>query len=345
MADYGEVNRANWDERVPAHVASVDYAVQRFVSDPAFISDVVRFDVPLLGDIAGLRGVHLQCHIGTDTVSLARLGASMTGLDFSAPAVEAARSLAAATGADATFVRSDVYSAVSALGAGKFDLVYTGIGALCWLPSVRRWASVVGDLLRPGGRLFIREGHPMLWTLDDERADDLLVVRYPYFEQAEPMVSDFSGTYVATDAVFSHNVTHQWNHGLGEIITALLSAGLTVTGLVEHDSVPWEALPGQMAQLENGEWRLAENPARLPHTYTLQARKQLSIADFPACKSLQCRLKCDIVRRGRWCPGERCGGRARARMSRAPARGSLSHHPDTPGHIWRKSGIFAVILS
>jgi len=159
------------------------------------------------------------------------------------------------------------------------------------------------------------------------------------------MVSDFAGTYVSTDAVFSHNVTHQWNHGLGEIITALLSAGLTVTGLVEHDSVPWEALPGQMEQLGDGEWRLAENPARLPHTYTLQARKQLSIADFPACKSLQCRLKCDTVRRGRWCPGERCGGRARARMSRAPARGSLSHHPDTPGHIWRKSGIFAVILS
>ena len=89
---------------------------------------------------------------------------------------------------------------------------------------------------------------------------------------------------MSTDAVFAHNVTHQWNHGLGEIITALLSAGLTVTGLAEHDSVPWEALPGQMEQLGNGEWRLAENPARLPHTYTLQARKQLSIANFPASK-------------------------------------------------------------
>ena len=170
-------------------------------------------------------------------------------------------------------MRSDVYSAPDVLGRGEFDLVYTGIGALCWLPSVRRWAAVVADLLRPGGRLFIREGHPVLWTLDDERPDDLLVVRYTYFEQAEPMVFDFAGTYVATDAVFSHNVTHQWNHGLGEIITALLSAGLTVTGLVEHDSVPWEALPGQMEQLGNGEWRLAENPARLPHTYTLQALK------------------------------------------------------------------------
>ena len=274
VADFLEVNRANWDERVPAHVASPDYAVGRFLSDPAFLSDVVRFDVPLLGDVAGLRGVHLQCHIGTDTVSLARLGASMTGLDFSAPAVEAARSLALAAGADATFVCGAVYDAVGILGAGEFDLVYTGIGALCWLPSVSRWARVVGDLLRPGGRLFIREGHPMLWALDDERSDDLLVVRYPYFEQAEPLVFDAGGTYVRTDAVFSHNRTHEWNHGLGEITTALLSAGMTVTGFTEHDSAPWEALPGTMERLGNGEWRLAENPARLPHTYTLQAVKQ-----------------------------------------------------------------------
>jgi SAM-dependent methyltransferase len=235
---------------------------------------VVRFDVPLLGDIAGLRGVHLQCHIGTDTVSLARLGASMTGLDFSAPAVEAARSLASSAGADATFVRSDVYSAVDVLGPGGFDLVYTGIGALCWLPSVRRWAAVVAGLLRPGGRLFIREGHPMLWALDDERTDDLLVVRYPYFEQDAPLVFDTDGTYVATDTVFSHTTTHEWNHGLGEIVTALLSAGLSVTGLVEHDSVPWEALPGKMERLDGGEWRLAADPSRLPHTYTLQAVKR-----------------------------------------------------------------------
>jgi SAM-dependent methyltransferase len=274
VTDYRQVNRANWDERVPAHVASPDYAVSRFAGDPAFISDVVRFDLPLLGDIAGLRGVHLQCHIGTDTVSLARLGASMTGLDFSVPAVEAARALASSTGADATFVQAEVYAAPDVLGRDGFDLVYTGIGALCWLPDVRRWADVVGSLLRPGGRLFIREGHPMLWSLDDERDDDLLVVRYPYFEQAEPLVFGAGGTYVETDAVFTHNVTHEWNHGLGEIITALLDAGLAITGLTEHDSVPWVALPGKMEQIGGGEWRLAENPARLPHSYTLQAVKR-----------------------------------------------------------------------
>jgi SAM-dependent methyltransferase len=167
MDDYRTVNRASWDERVPAHAASPDYHVEEFAADPAYLSDVVRFDLPLLGDINGMRGVHLQCHIGTDTVSLARLGASMTGLDFSEPAAQQARVIAERIGADARFVVSDVYAAADVLGREGFDLVYTGVGALCWLPSVRRWADVVASLLRPGGRLFIREGHPALWAIDD----------------------------------------------------------------------------------------------------------------------------------------------------------------------------------
>jgi menaquinone-specific isochorismate synthase len=271
MTDYRAVNRANWDERVPAHVASADYQVARFRKDPGFISEVVRFDLPLLGDVSGLRGVHLQCHIGTDTISLARLGASMTGLDFSGPALTAARELAIETGADATFVQSEVHKAADALGAGVFDLVYTGIGALCWLPDIRRWGSVVASLLRPGGRLLIRDGHPMLWTLDER--DDLLVVRYPYFEQSEPLVWDEDGTYVETDASFEHTVTHEWNHGLGEIVTSLLDAGLRISGLAEHDSVPWNAMPGKMQKLADGEWRLIDNASRLPHSFTLQAVK------------------------------------------------------------------------
>ena len=270
-AAYRNLNRASWDERVPAHVASPGYAITRFLEDPAHLSDVVRYDLPLLGDVAGLRGVHLQCHIGTDTVSLARLGASMAGLDFSGPAVVAARSLAAATGADATFVQAELYDALQVLDEGGYDLVYTGIGALCWLPDIARWARVVAGLLRPGGRLFIREGHPMLWALDDARPDGLLAVEYPYFEREEASVFDEEGTYVETDVVFTHNRTHEWNHGLGEIVTALMGAGMDLTGLTEHDSVPWDALPGQMERIGGGEWRLADRPWRLPHTYTLQA--------------------------------------------------------------------------
>ena len=272
MGDYRQVNRANWDERAPAHAASVDYALERFHGDPEHLSDVVRFDLPLLGDVAGLDGVHLQCHIGTDTISLARLGARMTGLDFSPASLAEARRLATETGSEVEFVESDVYAAVEALGAGRFDLVFTGVGALCWLPDVRRWGRVVADLLRPGGRLFLRESHPVLWSLDDRSGG--LTIGYPYFETAEPLVWDEPGTYVETDAEFTQNVTHEWNHGLGEIVTALLDAGMELTGLVEHTSVPWEALPGQMERIGGGEWRLADRPERLPHSYTLQAVKR-----------------------------------------------------------------------
>jgi len=266
------LNRANWDERAPAHAASAGYGVQRFIDDPAALSDVVRFDRPRLGDIAGRRGVHLQCHIGTDTISLARLGARMTGLDFSPAALVEARRLAASAGADVDFVESDVYGAPDVLGREAFDLVYTGIGALIWLPDIRRWAETVAALLRPGGRLFVREGHPMLFTID-ETVTDALVVRYPYVETVEPLVFDEDTTYVETTHLITNTTTHEWNHGLGEVVTALLEVGMRLTMLVEHDSVPWMALPEQMRLGEDGEWRLVDRPERLPLTYTLQALK------------------------------------------------------------------------
>lgn len=273
--DYRTLNVANWDECAPAHAASPGYFVEQLVSDPDHISDVVRFDLPRLGDIGGLRGVHLQCHIGTDTVSLARLGARMTGLDFSAASLAEARRLAERTGTDVDFVQADVYDAVDALDdAGTYDLVFTGVGALCWLPDARRWAQTVADLLRPGGRLFIREGHPVLWALDDARPDGLLVLEFPYVERTEPMVWDDGGTYVETDVEFTANRTLEWNHGLGDVVSAVLEAGMELTELVEHDSVPWLAFPGQMTDVGGGEWQLTDRPWRLPHTYTLQAVKR-----------------------------------------------------------------------
>lgn len=273
MDDYLRVNLANWDERAPAHAKSPDYNVTDFKADPGYLSKVVRFDLPRLGSIDGLRGVHLQCHIGTDTLSLSRLGARMTGLDFSPASLGEARKLAAELGEDAHFVQGDVYDAVELLGAAAFDLVFTGIGALCWLPDIRRWAEVVAGLLKPGGRLFIREGHPMLWALSDPREDGLLVLDLPYFERKEPQVWTGGGTYVETDAVFTQNTTMEWTHGIGEIVTALLENGMRLTMFEEHDSVPWDALPGLMEDIGGGEYRLIDRPWRLAHSYTLQAVK------------------------------------------------------------------------
>jgi SAM-dependent methyltransferase len=274
VTDYHAVNREMWDERAPAHAGSPDYGFERFAADPAYLSGVVRFDLPRLGDVSGVRGVHLQCHIGTDTLSLARLGANMTGLDFSPSALEQARRLAADAGAEIEYVEADAYDAVEVLGAGRFELLYTGIGAICWLPRIERWAEVVTQLLAPGGRLFMREGHPMLWSLEDVRAEGRLLVEHPYFEHEAPFVYREGGTYVETDVQFETNESHTWNHALGEILTALLSRGMRVTGFVEHDSVPWEALPGQMERLQTGEFRLRERPERLACSYTLQAVKE-----------------------------------------------------------------------
>ncbi|MBG6058661.1 SAM-dependent methyltransferase [Cryobacterium sp. MP_M5] len=276
MQHHLDTNRANWDDRAAAHAArnGLGYNVQRYVDDPGLLSEIVRFDLDRLGDVAGLRTVHLQCHIGTDTLSLARLGARVTGLDFSPVALAEARALVADTGDQVDFVESDVYSALSVLEPETFDLVYTGIGALCWLPSIDRWAAVVCGLLAPGGRLFLREGHPILWTMDERIADDLHL-RFPYFEQEEPLEWDDDSSYVETDRPITATKTFEWNHGLGEIVTALLGVGLNLTMLVEHDSVPWEALPGQMLRRGDGEYALDARAGVAPLSYTIQAVKPL----------------------------------------------------------------------
>ncbi|HEY5662564.1 MAG TPA: methyltransferase domain-containing protein [Ilumatobacter sp.] len=271
--DYRAINHANWESRVAHHAASADYQLDRFVADPAHLSGVVAFDAVRLGPIEGLDVVHLQCHIGTDTVSLARLGARVTGLDFSGAALAVARRLAAEAGPAVDFVEADVFDAVAALGGERFDRVYTGIGALCWLPDVRRWAATVAGLLRTGGELFIREGHPVLWALDDPRPDGLLVMAFPYFE-TEGIPFSSAATYVAHDEPLTAPDIVHFNHGLGEIFTALRDAGLQVTMLVEHDTVPWNPLGDAMEPAGGGEFRLRDRPERLPMTYTLRAVKR-----------------------------------------------------------------------
>ena len=219
VTDYREINQANWDHRVPTHLASDYYKVERFLAESDFISDVVRFDVPRLGDVSGLRGVHLQCHIGTDTISLARLGASMTGLDFSEKAVEAAKKLASETRADATFVSSTCPWRPKSRRR-RLDLVVRRCRLADLAARHSSLGSVVADLLQPGGRLFIREDHPVL--LSAKARDGLLTLERPYFEQSEPNVAKSGAMYVGTDATVAHPVTKWWNHGIGEIITSLL---------------------------------------------------------------------------------------------------------------------------
>jgi SAM-dependent methyltransferase len=267
------LNLTNWESRVPHHLTG--YRIAPLLADPEALSGVVAFDRPRLGDVTGLETVHLQCHIGTDTLSLARLGARVTGLDFSPSAIDAARDLAARAGADIEFVVSDVDDAPGVLGRERFDLVYTGIGALNWLPDIRRWAAVVGALLRPGGRLFIREGHPVLQAMSDPRDDGLLVIEYPYFET--PGGTRFHGpvSYVPHEGELDQPDTIEFNHGLGEVVTVLLGEGMRLTALEEHRSVPWMALGNAlMVEGDDEEFRLREGSERMPLSYTLQAVKE-----------------------------------------------------------------------
>jgi SAM-dependent methyltransferase len=271
MDDYAAINLAHWNSRVVHHVNG--YGLEQFRDDPNHLSHVVRFDIPRLGSIEGLDVVHLQCHIGTDTLSLARLGPrSVTGVDFSRPALDAASSLAIECGATISYVESDVYSAVETLGLENFDLVYTGIGALCWLPDIARWASTVAMLLRPGGRLFIREGHPMLWSLADPRPDGFLVVQYPYFETEGVKFSESFSYVDHEEPLTSPDLVH-FNHGLGEVVMALMNAGMRLLSLEEHDTVPWNPFGDDMEEVGDGEYRLRDEPRRLACTYTLQAEK------------------------------------------------------------------------
>ncbi|HEY1737667.1 MAG TPA: class I SAM-dependent methyltransferase [Acidimicrobiia bacterium] len=274
--EHRQLNWLNWEDRVPVHTTSTDYGFERFRDDPTHLSGVVARDVDTLGSLDGLDVVHLQCHIGTDTVSLARLGAaSTTGYDFSPSALGAARRLATDAGNPVEFVEGELYDAPERLGTERFDLVYTGTGALCWLPDVAGWARVAASLLRPGGRLFMREGHPVLWTIDHERDDDLVVIRFPYFETSEPITLD-EGPQTYTDgdtSAMTNTKTAEWNHGLGEVVQAVLDAGLVLTGLVEERECAWSAVDRLMEGDHERWFRMREGGERLPLMYTLDARK------------------------------------------------------------------------
>lgn len=256
---WSAANLAHWDERAPLHAASRFYDLDGFVAGG---STLRAFELEEVGDVAGRTLVHLQCHLGLDTLSWARRGAAVTGLDFSAPAIEAARALAARTGLDATFVHADVMDAEAAL-VGRFDVVYTGVGAINWLRDLDGWARVVASLLTPGGSFYMAEFHPFASVLDDELSATL-----PYFHD-QPLMVEEAGSYADADAPTTHNRVYEWTHGLGAVVSALIGAGLRIELLHEHDFTLYPRWPF----LEVGP-RGYEMPAgrpALPLMYSLRA--------------------------------------------------------------------------
>ncbi|WP_052193253.1 class I SAM-dependent methyltransferase [Microbacterium sp. ZOR0019] len=264
-------NQENWEDRVPVHEEA--YGLDAF-DDPAHLSDVVRDDLVAMksflpsGSLSGLDLCHLQCHIGTDTVSLARAGATVTGVDFSPSALRAAAQLAARLGIDATWVETDVLDARAAVD-GDFDVVYTSIGTITWLSDLERWAAQIVALLRPGGMFFIRDGHPALYALDENAAE--LTTRYSYFATGHAQQWDDDSTYVG-DGRLAHTRTYEWPHPLSEILGALLRAGLRLIHFDEGRTLPWR-FSDRMVEVPGGyAWPDAERD-KLPCTYTIIARR------------------------------------------------------------------------
>jgi SAM-dependent methyltransferase len=266
-------NLANWNERVALHEQA--YGLEAY-DDPGHLSEVVRHDLAALarfvpgGSVRGLEVCHLQCHIGTDTLSLARAGATVTGVDFSAEALAAAGRLARRLGLDATWVLSDALDARAAVD-GDFDLVYTSIGAICWLDDLDRWAAQIAGLLRPGGLFYIRDGHPALYALD-EHAEDLRI-RYRYFPNGRAQQWDEETTYVG-EGTLSASRTYEWPHPLSEIVNAVIGAGLQLVRLDEDTTLPWR-FSDRMVEVEGGfAWPESERD-RVPCTFTVIARRPL----------------------------------------------------------------------
>ncbi|MEQ9519913.1 MAG: class I SAM-dependent methyltransferase [Parvibaculum sp.] len=264
-SNWRELNKLSWDERVPIHVRSRLYDVAGFKAGfAAGRHSLVHGELQAL-DVAGKSLAHLQCHFGLDTLSFAGAGAHVTGLDFSDAAIEAARGIAAEVGVDARFVVADVYDAVAALGE-TYDIVYSGIGAICWLPDIEAWARVVASLLKPGGEFYFVEFHPLEWIWGED-----FTPTYDYFTDAAGLRLVNGQSYAGDDRL-THTETVQWNHSLGAVVTALARAGLTITELTEHDATMvkgWDFL----VEREDGLYAMPPERANLPFMYTLRAKK------------------------------------------------------------------------
>ncbi|MGO9196714.1 MAG: class I SAM-dependent methyltransferase [Acidimicrobiales bacterium] len=263
-AEWLQLNRANWDERTPIHVGSRFYRVDEFKSG---VQTLHGFELDELPDLAGKDLVHLQCHFGLDTLSLARKGARVTGLDFSGPAVEAARELASAMGIDARFIEANVYDARAALGQA-YDVVYTGKGAINWLPDIVTWAEIIADLLRPGGVFYLSEFHPVHSML----ADDAPTVAYPYFNEG-PMVWDSGEDYTDPEARLESSRTIEWAHPLSEVVTAVIEAGLRLEFLHEFAECSFKRFPW-LVEVQPRVWTTPPGMPAVPMMYSLRAVKE-----------------------------------------------------------------------
>jgi SAM-dependent methyltransferase len=268
MRDYMNANRVLWNEMTPIHARSAFYDVESFKRGRITLLNIEREE---LGDVSGKSLLHLQCHFGMDTMSWARLGASVVGVDFSDEAIALARSLSQELDIAARFIQSNIYDLPDVLDE-QFDLVFTSYGAIGWLPDLERWGQLIARYLKPGGTFYIVEGHPFVLLFSDAPDTATYQIGYRYFQGTEPLRFESGGSdYADHNAKLSHP-SFEWIHSLGKIINVLIDAGLHIEFLHEFPVCAWQALPF-LEEGADGWWRAPAGMIPIPMTFSLRATK------------------------------------------------------------------------
>jgi SAM-dependent methyltransferase len=269
-------NLENWEDRAEVHFNGGYGDIDAMIRDSHAISPVVRRDLEVLqpflidGSVNGKRLLHLQCHIGTDTLSWWRLGArDVHGLDFSPSALDHARDIARRAGAQISYVEGDARYAVQAMPGERFDVIVTSAGTITWLPDLRDWARSIADLLVPGGVFMIRDNHPLLFALDNSG----LNVIESYMSGNESFYETDESYTQGSAGKIAHTRNHNWAHDFQEMTSVLLDAGLVIESVGEHEETDWQALPMLEFDDESQSWRMPQGSPRIPLTFSIVARK------------------------------------------------------------------------
>ncbi|MCU0436760.1 MAG: class I SAM-dependent methyltransferase [Raineya sp.] len=261
--NYLEINRNSWNNRLESHLNSDFYDLTGFMNGKSSLNTI---ELDLLGNIQGKSILHLQCHFGQDTLSLARLGANVTGVDLSDKAIKKAQELASQLNIQANFICSDIYDLPKHLDE-HFDIVFTSYGTIGWLPDLNRWSSLISRYLKPDGKFIFVEFHPVVWMFDDnfER------IGYNYFNDGA-IIETESGTYADKNAPITQDYVC-WNHGMGEVINNLIKNDLEILSLEEFDYSPYNCF-NKTVEFEPHKYRIEHLGNKIPMVYALSAKKK-----------------------------------------------------------------------
>ena len=268
MPDYQQYFAANkelWNKRTAIHIGSEFYNVPDFLEGKSSLNQI---ELNELGDVRDKKILHLQCHFGMDSLSLARMGAQVTGVDLSDAAIEQAKKLSEDAGVEARFICCNAFDLREHLDE-QFDIVFTTYGVLGWLPDLERWAEIVAHCLKPGGFLYLAEFHPIVWMFDESFKE----IKYHYHNE-EVIATETQGTYTDREANIS-NEEYGWNHSLSEVINCLIEQGLNISFLNEYNYSPYNCF-NNTVQGSDGYWRIKGMENKIPMVYSLKASSPLS---------------------------------------------------------------------